>query len=94
LAQHFCDVDRRVLWGSYGDWNMKNVWKNYYDEQTYKKLQQIRKAADPQGIFTPNPFCVEAAGPETGLSEAGEKHEESGRQPEQAEQLTLRLSRS
>ncbi|OQV04220.1 FAD binding domain-containing protein [Cladophialophora immunda] len=61
LAQHFSDVDRRVLWGSYGDWNMKNVWQNYYDEQTYKKLQQVRKAADPQGIFTPNPFCVEVA---------------------------------
>ncbi|KAK2601914.1 hypothetical protein QQS21_004505 [Conoideocrella luteorostrata] len=58
---HFSQDDRRLLWGSYGDWNMKNVWKHYYDDATYQKLQQIRKKADPKGVFTPNPFCVEAA---------------------------------
>lgn len=58
---HYSKEDRRVLWGSYGDWDMKNVWKHYYDVETYKKLQQIRKDADPQGVFTSNPFCVEAA---------------------------------
>ncbi|KAH8716167.1 Berberine bridge enzyme-like 26 [Beauveria bassiana] len=58
---HFSKDDRRLLWGSYGDWDMKNVWQYYYDPKTYQKLQQIRKQADPKGIFTANPFCVEAA---------------------------------
>lgn len=60
-VDHFSKDDLRVLWGSYGDWNMKKVWKHYYDAPTYQKLQQIRKNADPKGIFTANPFCVEAA---------------------------------
>jgi FAD binding domain len=60
---YFSKEERGVLWGSYGDWNMKNekVWRRYYDADTYKKLQKIRKKADPKGTFTPNPFCVEAA---------------------------------
>lgn len=57
----FSKVDLRLLWGSYGDWNMKNVWQTYHEPATYKRLQQIRKKADPKGIFTANPFCVEAA---------------------------------
>jgi hypothetical protein len=60
-VDHFSKDDRRVLWGSYGDWNMKNVWQCYYDTATFRRLQQIRKAADPNGVFTANPFCVEAA---------------------------------
>ena len=60
-VDHFSKDDLRVLWGSYGDWNMKNVWQHYYDATTYQKLQQIRKRADPNGVFTANPFCVEAA---------------------------------
>ncbi|KAM0259569.1 hypothetical protein ACHAQJ_003295 [Trichoderma viride] len=58
---HFSKEDRRVLWGSYGDWDMKKVWQHYHDPDAYKKLQQIRKQADPNGVFTANPFCVEAA---------------------------------
>lgn len=58
---HFSKDERRLLWGSYGDWNMKNVWQHYYDPATYQKLQKIRKKADPKGVFTANPFCVEAA---------------------------------
>ncbi|KAF5012818.1 hypothetical protein FDECE_1107 [Fusarium decemcellulare] len=57
---HFSKEDRRVLWGSYGDWNMKNVWQFYYDPDTYKKMQKIRQTYDPRGTFTANPFCVEA----------------------------------
>lgn len=58
---HFDKHERRVLWGSYGDWDMKTVWPHYYDEETYRKLQKIRKIADPNGVFNANPFCVEAA---------------------------------
>lgn len=58
---YFSKQDKRLLWGSYGEWDMKKVWQNYHEESTYKRLQQIKKKADPKGIFTPNPFCVEAA---------------------------------
>jgi hypothetical protein len=58
---YFDKNERRLLWGSYGDWDMKKVWPHYYDEPTYRKLQQIRKNADPRGVFNANPFCVEAA---------------------------------
>jgi FAD/FMN-containing dehydrogenase len=40
---------------------MKNVWQYYYDPETYKKVQKIRKTYDPNGTFTANPFCVEAS---------------------------------
>ena len=58
---YFSKDDRRLLWGSYGDWDMKNVWQFYYEPKTYEKLQRIRKQADPNGTFTPNPFSVEKA---------------------------------
>ncbi|KAI1330965.1 hypothetical protein F5Y16DRAFT_408403 [Xylariaceae sp. FL0255] len=58
----FSKTDRRVLWGSWGDWNMDNVWNCYYeDREKYERLGEIRKAADPYGTFTPNPFCVKRA---------------------------------
>ncbi|KAF3012247.1 hypothetical protein E8E14_011117 [Neopestalotiopsis sp. 37M] len=58
---HFSPEDRRLLWGSYGDWIMKNVWTYYYDPDTYRKMQKIRQTYDPNGTFTANPFCVEAS---------------------------------
>ncbi|KAK6502741.1 hypothetical protein TWF481_007788 [Arthrobotrys musiformis] len=57
----FSPVDRRLLWASWGDWNMSDekVWKCYYeDEDKYKKLGVQRAKADPDGTFTPNPFAV------------------------------------
>ncbi|KAI0150348.1 FAD-binding domain-containing protein [Xylariaceae sp. FL1272] len=58
----FSKKDRRVLWGSYGDWNLDEVWDCYYDDRAkYERLQNIRKVADPYGTFTPNPFCVKRA---------------------------------
>ncbi|KAK0388870.1 hypothetical protein NLU13_5113 [Sarocladium strictum] len=59
--KHFSKEDRRVLWGSYGDWDMKKVWRFYYDPATYSRMQKIRQAYDPNGTFTANPFCVEAS---------------------------------
>ena len=61
MSRYFCKDDRRVLWGSYGDWDMKKVWQYYHDPASYQRLRQIRKQADPNATFTPNPFCVEAA---------------------------------
>ncbi len=51
--------DRRVLWGSYGSFDLDASWKLYYEDQAkYERLQKTRLAADPDGVFTPNPFCV------------------------------------
>ncbi|KAH7311216.1 hypothetical protein B0I35DRAFT_437713 [Stachybotrys elegans] len=61
MQKHFSPADRRVLWGSYGEWDMKKVWQFYYDEPTYTKLRGIRRKFDPHGLFTANPFCVERA---------------------------------
>ncbi|KAL7624926.1 hypothetical protein AAE478_004140 [Parahypoxylon ruwenzoriense] len=58
----FSKEDRRALWGSYGDWDLDANWNLYYEDRAkYEKLQRIRRAADPHGIFTPNPFSVKRA---------------------------------
>lgn len=57
----YSNQDKRVLWGSWGDWNMADprVWKTYYEDQAkYEKIGKIRARADPQGTFTANPFAV------------------------------------
>ncbi|EPS37893.1 hypothetical protein H072_8364 [Dactylellina haptotyla CBS 200.50] len=59
----FSPVDKRVLWGSWGDWNLgdEKVWKCYYeDEAMYQKVGAQRAKWDPNGTFTPNPFAVTA----------------------------------
>ena len=58
----FSREDRRVLWGSYGDFNLDNVWDKYYETpEKYNKLREVRKRMDPDGLFTPNTFCVKRA---------------------------------
>ena len=60
-SSYFSKTDRRVLWGSWGDWNMgkPEVWKTYYeDEAKYQRLGKARLEADPNGTFTANPFAV------------------------------------
>ena len=55
----FSKQDRRVLWGSYGSYDLDSVWNCYYeDREKYERLGRIRQRADPDGIFTPNTFCV------------------------------------
>ncbi|SPO07736.1 related to 6-hydroxy-D-nicotine oxidase [Cephalotrichum gorgonifer] len=59
----FSKQDRRLLWGSYGDWDLgkPEVWKCYYeDADKYEKLGRARGKADPNGTFTANPFAVSA----------------------------------
>ncbi|KAK7421104.1 hypothetical protein QQZ08_010108 [Neonectria magnoliae] len=59
----FSQQDKRLLWGSYGDWDMSKpeVWKTYYEtEEKYQKLGKARGLADPNGTFTANPFAVTA----------------------------------
>ncbi|KAH0140621.1 FAD-binding domain-containing protein, partial [Aureobasidium melanogenum] len=60
---HFSKVDKRMLWGSHGDWDLSKpeVWKTYYeDEDKYRKIGRVRGRNDPNGTFTANPFAVKA----------------------------------
>ncbi|KPM43946.1 hypothetical protein AK830_g2594 [Neonectria ditissima] len=62
-SSSFSKQDRRVLWGSYGDWDLgkPEVWKCYYeDADKYERLGKARGKADPNGTFTANPFAVKA----------------------------------
>ena len=55
----FCKQDRRVLWGSFGDFNLDAVWHTYFEtEEKYERLRAARRKADPDGVFTPNTFSV------------------------------------
>lgn len=57
----FSKQDKRVLWGSYGDWDLDKSWPFYYEDQAkYERIGRQRYLADPQGTFTPNPFSVKA----------------------------------
>lgn len=58
----FSKQDRRVLWGSYGSFDLHEVRAAYYEtEEKYKKLSQVRSTWDPKGMFTPNTFSVKRA---------------------------------
>ncbi|RFU28007.1 hypothetical protein B7463_g8323, partial [Scytalidium lignicola] len=55
----FSRQDRRMLWGSFGSYDLDASWSYYYENRAkYDKLRKVRKLADPEGIFTPNTFCV------------------------------------
>ncbi|MCJ1368930.1 hypothetical protein MMC20_000137 [Loxospora ochrophaea] len=55
----FSKQERRVLWGSYGSFDLDKCWEYYYEDRAkYERLQKTRQAADPNGTFTPNSFCV------------------------------------
>lgn len=57
----FSKQDKRVLWASYGDWDLDKNWQFYYEDQAkYERIGRQRYLADPQGTFTPNPFNVKA----------------------------------
>ena len=64
----FSNVDRRLLWGSYGrisdpegGANLYKVRDKYYDtEEKYSKLVAIKRQVDPDYIFTANLFGVDA----------------------------------
>jgi len=58
----FSKDDKRVLWGSYGDWDLHANWRTYYEDGKYQHLQKVRARADPDGTFSPNPFAVKRAG--------------------------------
>lgn len=55
----FSKEDKRVLWGSYGNFDLDASWNLYYEDRAkYDRLRKARRAADPDGVFTPNTFSV------------------------------------
>jgi hypothetical protein len=59
LNGKFSKVDLRLLWGSYGSFDLDASWPFYYENKAkYEKLQAVRARVDPDGLFTPNSFCV------------------------------------
>ena len=65
-ASKFSKQDKRVLWASYGDFDLDRARKFYYeDEDKYKKIGKARQAADPYEVFTPNTFAVKRVVPVT-----------------------------
>jgi hypothetical protein len=54
----FCKDERRLLWGSYGDWDLSKERGHYYEPGVFERVQKIRTAVDPNDVFSPNPFCV------------------------------------
>jgi len=52
----YSEGDYRILWGTFGDTNMNNVWKCYHNETNYKKLKEIKQKYDVNRIFSPNTF--------------------------------------
>jgi hypothetical protein len=55
----FCTHDRRVLWGSFDNYNLDATWRCYYEDETkYDRLRKARRLADPHGVLTPNTFSV------------------------------------
>jgi len=54
----FCKDERRLLWGSYGNWDLSQERAHYYEDGAFEKIQKIRTKVDPHDTFSPNPFCV------------------------------------
>ena len=55
----FSKQDRRVLWGSFGEFDLDSVWHTYFEsKEKYERLRAARREADPDGVLTPNTFCV------------------------------------
>ncbi|KAG0027213.1 hypothetical protein BGZ82_009104 [Podila clonocystis] len=74
----FCKEDRRVLWGSH-DLNLDQAHDHYFDnahavfpKTKYGRLCEIKKRVDPDGVFTPNGFCVGAPPIAAAVSEEAE----------------------
>jgi hypothetical protein len=59
VGPDFSTADRRVFWGSYGEFDMKEVLKLYYDSDAkYERLVEIKKHVDPTRVFSANSFGV------------------------------------
>jgi len=57
----FSKRDLRVLWGSFGGYSLHEDRATCFDENSYERLAKLRAKFDPEGIFTPNTFSVQAS---------------------------------
>jgi hypothetical protein len=54
----FSTADHRWFWASHGNLDMSKVWPCYYSSDDYAKCCKVKKAVDPNGVFTANTFVV------------------------------------
>jgi hypothetical protein len=58
----FSKQERRVLWGSFGEFDLEKVWYLYFEnKEKWEALKRVRARVDPEGVFTPNAFSVPRA---------------------------------
>lgn len=51
-------VDHRWFCFSHGSIDMSQVHQYYYSQADYDRCLKVKKAVDPHGVFSPNPFVV------------------------------------
>jgi len=53
LGDYSGDQEVRMLWGSFGDTNIahENIRRCYYDDETWRDLQKLKKAVDGDDVF-------------------------------------------
>ena len=55
----FTKQDRRIIWGSFGNFDLDPVWDKYFEsKEKYDRFRAAEEEADPDGVFTP--ICVKA----------------------------------
>jgi hypothetical protein len=54
----FSTTDHRWFWATHGNLDMSEIWPCYYSAEDYARCCQIKKAVDPNGVFTANTFVV------------------------------------
>jgi len=53
--------DHRLIWAPYGSDSLDKMEHVYFESHTiYERLLKIKQQVDPNGIFTPNLFCIGA----------------------------------
>jgi len=61
-AAKFGFLPRRLIWASYevseAERDMQKVWQFYTTQETWDRLCEIKRRADPHNVFTPNRFSV------------------------------------
>ena len=83
----FSTTDHRWFWASHDNIDMHKVWKYYYSDEDYARCCKVKKAVDPNGVFTPNTFVVgytpESAPKHLSLNNAQNKEAETSDQPDE-----------
>lgn len=55
----FADADMRMFAYTFGNRELEDVWHHYYDSrEKYERLRKIKKALDPDGLFSADQFSL------------------------------------